>query len=100
MSSRTLTKQEADLVAAIAGRYWERCIDNGQTPMASRITVAMDIEAAMLGGCDLALAELLDAPIHEFMHDIRGILLALDRSTGKLAVFWPRYARQVVISDK
>ena len=41
---------------------------------------------------DDALADLLAAPAMDFEHDVIGIYNEIDRETGSLGVFQPRYA--------
>jgi hypothetical protein len=57
----------------------------------SKLEVVMDLSAAH-NACPLKLAELLGADDMNFAHDIGGIGRHLDRRTGELADFTPRYA--------
>lgn len=58
-----------------------------------KLRAMMDIEAAHCNGCPLRLEDLAKAPMFDFMHDIVGIAVNMDRDTGKLSnMFLPRYA--------
>ena len=54
----------------------------------------MDLAACHCNGCPLRLTELLDADDFNFSHDVFGIRRHLDRTTGKLLHFWPRFAEK------
>jgi hypothetical protein len=54
--------------------------------------LAMDLTATHANGCPLKLAALLQADDFNFCHDIRGIQAHLNRTTGKIERFLPRYA--------
>lgn len=56
--------------------------------------VQIDITAAHANGCPLRLAELLAADDFNFSHDTVGIMRHLNRDTGQLENFVPRYARR------
>lgn len=57
-----------------------------------RLTTAMDISACHIG-CPLDLAGLLAADRFNFVHDVAGIIRHINRETGKLEHFCPRFAR-------
>lgn len=54
--------------------------------------IQMDIAATHLNGCPLDLNRLLNAGGFDFYHDIFGIRRHLNRTTGKLKDFNPRFA--------
>jgi hypothetical protein len=91
----TATTQEGETIAAIAARYWDICAQQNRDPIASRMTIAMDIEGAHCNGCPLQLDGLLQASTGDFLHDVLGIVRHIDRKTGRLdGIFCPRYAAQ------
>lgn len=54
----------------------------------------LDLTAVHVNGCPLRLAELRDAKVPHFNHDIIGIVNNLNRTTGKLENdFRPRFAK-------
>jgi hypothetical protein len=57
-----------------------------------RMSVSMDLIAAHTSGTPLKLEELLVARDGDFAHDVFGISRHIDRSTGQLDCFMPRYA--------
>jgi hypothetical protein len=57
-----------------------------------RLELAMDLTATHANGCPLKLADLLATDDFNFCHDIRGIQEHLDRSTGRVERFLPRFA--------
>jgi hypothetical protein len=55
----------------------------------------MDLEATHANGCPLDFAKLLACDDFDFLHDIGGIAMHLDRSTGVLKdCFLPRLAKK------
>jgi hypothetical protein len=58
----------------------------------NRLGLAMDLTATHANGCALRLADLLAADDFNFCHDIRGIRMHLNRRTGKIERFLPRFA--------
>lgn len=57
------------------------------------LSLCMDLDACISNGCPLDLAGLAMAENFDFIHDVMGISVHLDRSTGKLAnEFTPRFA--------
>ena len=60
-----------------------------------RMGLRMDVTVTHANGCPLRLAELAEADDFNLMHDVNGINLHLDRTTGQLLNhFRPRYARK------
>lgn len=58
------------------------------------INTSMDLTACHNNGCQLKLEELLNADEFDFLHDLYGIKLNIDHSTGKLTnCFLPRFAK-------
>lgn len=78
--------EKKDLIIAIATRANEMFgVD--------RLTIIMDINYCISGGCELNLEGLLNADDFNFSHDICGIHNNLDRDTNKLSnCFLPRFA--------
>ena len=84
--------QEVEIISRIAGRYIE-CCNELQIPVKEKLRIIMDIEAVHCNGNPLKLADLLAAPMSDFLHDMAGIQSHLDRATGKLvSCFSPRYS--------
>lgn len=91
----TATAAEDLILVAIATRYWDICEQQNRDPLASRLFIAMDIEAVHCNGCPLHLDALLQARAGDFMHDVLGIVRHIDRRTGRLdGFFMPRCAVQ------
>ena len=87
---KPIKQQDSRLIMEIAKRATE------ELPY-QRITVAMDLEAVH-ERTPLDLDRLRDAPLGDFIHDIVGIYRHLDRPTGKLGVFSPRFTKQKTVS--
>lgn len=82
----TFTEQELEVVSQIV----ERAVECGV--YADTMDAHMDIAATHVH-CPLRLQNLLDADRFNFVHDMVGIKLHLDRQTGKLTNFFlPRFA--------
>ena len=83
------TASEIRLCAEIGKRAARlACTQPGQ----KQISTMMDIEACHNGN-PLMLAELLNADVWDFAHDVFGIQENIDRTTGKLMnCFVPRYS--------
>lgn len=59
--------------------------------------VWMDITACHCNGCPLKLDELLAATDEDLVHDVRGIVMHINRRTGKLSgSFLPRFHAEAV----
>lgn len=87
------SREEFELSWKIADRAMALARDRLHVPFDHR-TCAMDIIAAHANGCALRLAELLEAPTFDFVHDVWGIARNIDRKTGEIGgCFLPRYAR-------
>jgi len=81
-----VTNEDAALIEAIVKRA---------TPLPSNwLALSMDITAVHLNGCPLDLQRWLSAGGFDFSHDIVGIQAHLNRKTGKLKDFVPRYAKR------
>lgn len=78
------SKDEDRLIAAIADRAVQ--VYGGR-----KEDWAMDVTAVHANGCPLDLAGLLVASPFDFAHDLGGIRDDLDRETGELPRFLPRY---------
>lgn len=61
----------------------------------SALDIEMDLRACHANGCMLRLEQLLAASAMDFAHDVGGIVRCLDRTTGRILTFSPRYARPV-----
>lgn len=81
------TAEESEIIARIAVRA------GGHIPRPV-IEINMDVTATHCNGCPLRLQQLLDADDFNFLHDIVGIQIHLNRVTGKLEnCFLPRFAK-------
>jgi hypothetical protein len=86
-----VTQADGDLICAIVAR----AADTITHPPIDRWKLHMDLTACHANGCPLQLAELLQADLFEFTHDVCGIQRHIDRRTGKMGgCFWPRFAVQ------
>ncbi len=84
---KKITKQDTEIIRKIVKRAGKVCNIIGL------LSLEMDLTATHLG-CPLKLSELLKAPKFDFAHDIGGIEMHLNRTTGKLEnCFLPRYAK-------
>lgn len=89
-----MSKEDVPIVDGIVDRYIQHMKELGAKVIGSKIDIFMDVTATHLNGCPLKLEELLKADNFDFMHDVTGILLNLDRKTGKLRnCFNPRCAK-------
>lgn len=87
------TKAEFDQIAKIADRVENLAKRYGADY--NRQTCLMDLTATHMNGCPLDLGGLLAASDGDFVHDVWGIRIHLDRETGELKdCFIPRYARK------
>jgi hypothetical protein len=84
------SKADFELIHGIAGRASEIGARVGVE--LNLRDVVMDVTACHLNGNPLHLGELLTASELDFTHDVWGILQHLDRDTGKLGCFTPRYS--------
>ncbi len=83
----------ADAERAIIEKILDRCKALGLHRM--RIDIEMDLEATHSNGCPLDFEKLLAFDDFNFLHDIGGIAVHLDRSTGVLGDFFlPRSAKK------
>jgi len=86
------SKHELALMQLIAQRM-KNIMDEMGIEYADLLTICMDIQAAH-AHCPLKLEELLQARDFDFIHDVSGIKVNLNRKTGKLEnSFIPRYAK-------
>lgn len=82
-----VSKSDSLLIDKIMNRYCKLFVT------ANKLDVMMDVTAAHVNGCPLKLEQLANAPDFDFFHDVDGIRMHLDRSTGKLKdCFLPRFA--------
>jgi hypothetical protein len=90
MVSFDVTKEESNLISAIASRGVDQIRDLGLC--GTLLDLIMDLTACHANGCPLRLKDLLDAPMFDFYHDLEGICFNINRSTGKLEnYFLPRF---------
>jgi len=86
----TTKKEELVLISKIA----KRALENMEDTHGDLLSLTMDIQAVHENDFPLRLQELHDAGEFDFFHDVFGIVIHLDRDTGKLKdCFVPRYAR-------
>lgn len=86
--SWSATKEETEIIRKILDRAEALGIQDNDL-----MSLHMDIEATHCNGCPLKLAELLEAPDFDFVHDVAGIRRHLNRETGELEdCFLPRFA--------
>jgi hypothetical protein len=77
------------LIMSIVKRYEGLELDPGH----DRLRLVMDISACHMNGCKLKLEELFKAKKLDFVHDVVGIQININRKTGKLDnCFLPRCA--------
>jgi len=79
------TPDEARLIQKIVNRASNYTVVN-------KLELSMDITAVHKNSVPLKLNELLEAPDFDFTHDVFGIQRYIDRATGKLDRFLPRFA--------
>jgi hypothetical protein len=87
------TRAETALIEQISKRAMECLAETLPELDYTRTDCAMDITATHLNGCPLRLDALLVARDFDFLHDILGIRRHLNRETGQLSHFLPRYAK-------
>jgi hypothetical protein len=87
-----LTIRENKYVRIIAERAFRIYLKKGLRR--EEMDIRMDLAACHKNGCPLRLLDLSQADDYNLMHDVSGICVSLDRSTGKLKnEFWPRFAK-------
>lgn len=85
------TDTDYAIIQAIARRAVDLYVSFDMDPP-PLVRLEMDLACVHLNGCPLKLQELLDSKTADFSHDIGGINNELDRETGSLGCFLPRYA--------
>ena len=81
--------------ARLIRRIVKRAQRNHPAMVPDPMTLEMDLCAFHVKGPGLRLRELLEAENFEFVHDVGGITLNIDRDTLEMRNhFWPRYAVQ------
>lgn len=91
MINWTTTRDEDELIRKICERYEEETNAAKEDRRYKRGNLMMDLAACHGNGNPLDLAKLLTAPTFDFLHDISGISVYIDRGTGKLTqCFSPR----------
>lgn len=84
----TTTRERYEKIAAAAARAQSIGITY------NRLVIFMDLDNAILGGCNLDLDALLAADDFNFRHDIEGIHTFLNHKTHTFDYgFLPRFAR-------
>ena len=87
MLNFNVSKTESNLIDHIVKRACKHY------PGLDKLEFSMDVTVTHANGNPLRLHDLLNAPDLDFCHDIFGIYIYLDRSTGKLKdCFSPRYS--------
>lgn len=87
----TITRKESILIQSIVERA-KHIAQRAGVPFDTMSTI-MDLEACHSNGCRLNLYKLRDADDFNLAHDVFGIIIHLDRNTGKLKDFFlPRFA--------
>lgn len=74
----------------------EKIVDRAKAnwPKIDRLEITMDLTACHANGNPLRLADLLAANDFDFIHDVYGIRVHLNRRTGRLGDhFTPRYSQ-------
>jgi hypothetical protein len=65
------------------------------------LSVTMDLSACHANGCPLQLTELLNADDFNLLHDVLGIRSHIDRKTGKITKFLPRFSKsKLTVADQ
>lgn len=90
MATFSVSTRDAKLIIKIVVRA--ASILNLESHGSSRLDLAMDLTACHANGCSLDLARLLSADRFNLSHDLLGIIRHLNRKTGKVEEFCPRYA--------
>jgi len=88
---RRINGEEWNTIMKIASRAVDMATQQDLT--VERMSVMMDLTAVHAGCCKLDLDGLLSADNFNFAHDVWGIGHYLDRQTGQLRDFTPRFAR-------
>ena len=87
----TATPAEREIIERIAKRAVALYRKYGNTDV-DELDIQMDLEACPCNGCPLRLADMEQADNFNFMHDISGINMHLNRNTGELSKrFLPRF---------
>lgn len=85
LASFTVSKADSKLIDMIAERATNKL--GGDV-----LNLLMDITATHANGCELRLRALLTARDADFFHDIMDISAHINRISGKLGNFSPRYS--------
>lgn len=83
-ASFDISRYEMYLVDKIVERAMKMGLYDGTDYDNKRQTLSMDVTACHANGCQLKLAELLEADDFTFSHDIVGILTHINRETGEI----------------
>lgn len=87
-----VTKKQEDLITLIADRA-KNGVFQGHTTQ-DHLSITMDLSATIAQGCDIDLEKLLAFDDFNFNHDVGGIYLHINLTTGLLEnCFLPRCAR-------
>jgi hypothetical protein len=88
-----ITQEDQDAISAIVERAEEFALKYGDIDSrVKRIELTVDITACHANCCKLNLEQLLKARDTDFVHDVFGIRRYIDRQTGHLGCFLPRFA--------
>lgn len=90
--SFSVSRAASALIRAIADRakkadWWEQL-------GCSHFDLMMDLTATHANGCPMDFEGLLAADSFDLAHDLSGICIHLDRKTGRLVAFLPRYSER------
>jgi hypothetical protein len=88
-----LPKEDVDIINKICERGVKLLKKHGAYRKDLFLTSMMDITAVHANGNPLRLQEFLDADNFNFAHDFCGIINHIDRNTGKLKLFLPRFSQ-------
>jgi hypothetical protein len=95
-ASFNVTKVESEQIRAILARYQANRREHKLPSLTGEelLSCEMDLTACHANGCPLDLERMLSGRPFDLAHDIAGISIHIDRTTGKLAGhFQPRFAR-------
>lgn len=91
LPSFNVSKADAALIARIADRAFG-LLKEFRVRDITAVDISMDITACHANGNPLRLSDLLDADDFNFTHDVFGINRHLDRETGVVSRFRPRFS--------
>lgn len=90
INSWEINKEDQDLIMQIADRACKLV----KSLEENKLTLIMDLSSVHLNDGPLDLPGLLNGTDFDLVHDTVGIINNIDRNTGKLHRFAPRYAKR------